>query len=92
MTKSLRGFFRFCLATVLATVPCAYFLWEWAYSENPILPGLSYASFNERLAGEESPSLWTYTLWVYLVFLAMTLLVRALEMLLQRLFPSYERA
>jgi len=73
---------------VLASVPSAYAFWQWSHAADPFLPGLSYTAFDQRLSDAPGPALWTYMLWVFLVFIAMSLLTNFLALVLQRAFPQ----
>lgn len=85
---NLRRILRLALAMLLVAVPSAYLLWQWAYLREPVLPGLSYASFNEKLTDAWEPPFWTYAIWVFLVFVVMSALTRVLDRLLGRVFPA----
>lgn len=89
---SIQRLLRHVLATVLVAFPCAYLLWQWAFLREPVLPGLSYSAFNDRLASPDQRPFWTYAIWVFLVFAVMLVLRSIVDWVLGRVFPDKQPA
>ncbi|MEQ8762315.1 MAG: hypothetical protein RL885_00210 [Planctomycetota bacterium] len=80
MPKFLRNAIRVWVATVLVTLVASYFLWEWRFESDPILPSLSYEGFSELIAPDTEPNYWTYAVWVAAVLLTINALIRLVEL------------